>query len=105
MAQSPRAQALRERGRANRRHPRGLRTALGSASVPMREKTSVEVRQPHKCLFRIRDHVAPEDHRVEVARQRFVVSLGLNSQAWLVVAVAKELLDFVSISGLCHWSE
>ena len=72
MAQS---QALRERGRANGRHPRGLRTALGSASVPMREKTSVEVRQPHKCLFRIRDPVAPEEERVEVARQRFVAPL------------------------------
>ena len=102
MAQSPRAQALRERGRVGRRHPRGLRTALGSASVPMREKTSVEVRQPRKCLFRIRDPVAPEEERVEVARQRFVAPLGLNSQAWLGVAVAKELLYFDSISGLCH---
>ena len=71
----------------------------------MREKTSVEVRQPHKCLFRIGDPVAPEEERVEVARQRFVATLGLNSQAWLVVAVAKELLDFDSMSGQCHSSE
>ena len=46
----------------------------GSASVPMRKKTSVEVRQPRKCLFRIRDR-APAFRRT---------SEGLNSQAWLV---------------------